>query len=130
MGDITDLFTDVAIGIGSAYLNRPPQQTMVGNFGPGMGYAPGGGFTLPTTPVFADEGVVGLPGGDFVRNPPTQCGGAAPVYKKVCGAYKWVFPKRRRRKQLLTNSDAAGLAKLKGLVGVGKTMDCWIATHS
>ena len=74
---------------------------------------------------------LGIPFVDVIPEPGQRaCGGASPVYKKVCGQYKWVYPKRRRRKQLLTNSDAAGLAKLKGLVGVGKTMDTWIATHS
>jgi len=59
-----------------------------------------------------------------------NCSTASPVWKKVCGTYKWVYPKRRRRKQLVTNGDAKGLAVLKGIVGVGKTMDTWIATHS
>jgi len=52
------------------------------------------------------------------------------VLKKVCGQWRWVKQKRRRRKQLVTNGDAKGLATLKGIVGVGKTMDTWIATHS
>lgn len=56
--------------------------------------------------------------------------GPSPVWKKVCGVYKWVYPKRRRRKALVTKQDAQGLATLKGIVGVGKTMDTWIATHS
>lgn len=127
MGDITDFFTDIAIGVGSAYINRPPQIPV--GLPAGMGYPPGGGFALPTTPVFQEEGILGIPGGDFVANPPKTCG-ATPVYKKVCGVYKWVIPKRKRRKQLLTNSDAAGLAKLKGIMGCGKSMEVWIATHS
>lgn len=57
-------------------------------------------------------------------------GGASPVYKKVCGEYKWVYPKKRRRKQLVTQSDIKGLAALKGVVGTGKIMEVWIATHS
>lgn len=63
--------------------------------------------------------------------PAGHCGGGpSPVYKKVCGEYRWVYPKRRRRKALVTSGDAKGLATLKGIVGVGKTMDTWIATHS
>lgn len=94
-----------------------------------------------TTPAFFPEvmqglelvddfGGIGIPGGDFVPNPPADCGRGSPVYKKVCGEYKWVYPKRKRRKALVTKSDAQGLATLKGIVGVGKTMDTWIATHS
>jgi len=127
MGILTDFLLPVATQFVSAKYGGALPGVSIADI---AGYSPGGGFTLPTTPVFQEEGILGIPGGDFIVNPPTQCGTASPVYKKVCGAYKWVFPKRRRRKQLLTNSDAAGLAKLKGLVGVGKTMDCWIATHS
>lgn len=59
-----------------------------------------------------------------------SCSGAAPVYKKVCGVYKWVYPKRRRRKSLVTKGDIKGLAALKGVLGNGKAMETWIATHS
>jgi len=52
------------------------------------------------------------------------------VYKKVCGQYKWVKVKRRRRKALATKSDLAGLASLKGILGTGKAFEVWIATHS
>lgn len=96
---------------------------------------------LSTTPAFFPEvagglqliddfGGLGIPGADLVPNPPAATCGGSPVYKKVCGEYKWVYPKRRRRKALVTKSDAQGLATLKGIVGVGKTMDTWIATHS
>lgn len=57
-------------------------------------------------------------------------GGASPVYKKVCGQYKWVTPKRRRRKRLATQSDLKDLAALKGILGNGKAFETWIATHS
>lgn len=81
---------------------------------------------------FQEEGPGGVPGGDFVANPPLSPTGHGPsaVYKKVCGRYKWVFPKRRRRKQLVTKSDASGLATLKGIVGNGVVMQTWIATHA
>jgi len=79
---------------------------------PGWGGASGGGGPPPAPPGNGGDGC-----------------GPSPVYKKVCGVYKWVYPKRRRRRQLITLSDAAGLAKLKGIVGQGKTMDVWIATH-
>lgn len=78
---------------------------------------------------FQEGGVFDLPGGDIVSNPPVTAHGPSAVYKKVCGRYKWVIPKRRRRKQLVTKSDAAGLAVLKGIVGNGVVMQTWIATH-
>jgi len=49
--------------------------------------------------------------------------GASPVYKKVCGAYKWVYPKRRRRRQLLTESDFNALLRIQNLkVNANMTM--------
>lgn len=117
MGLITDFFTPVA-------------QSLVANYA--MGKSPGSGMIGGPGPVMMgdpDPGG-GLPGIDIISEPTMQNCGPKPVYKYSCGGYRWVYPKRRRRKQLLTNSDAAGLAKLKGLVGVGKTMDTWIATHS
>ncbi len=67
------------------------------------------------------------PGAPPMQN--QQCG-PWPVQKRVCGVYKWVYPKRRRRKQLVTRSDIKGLAALKGVLGAGKAMETWIATHS
>jgi len=75
-------------------------------------------------------------GGSSLPVPYTGGGGgcapkcASPVYKKVCGAYKWVIPKRRRRKMLVTQGDLKGLAALKGVLGGGKAFETWIATHS
>lgn len=80
---------------------------------------------LPATVTAVPSGVVAPPG---VSAPTGGCG-AQPVYKKVCGVYKWVTPKRRRRKQLVTMGDAKGLATLKGILGNGKSMEVWIATH-
>ena len=37
--------------------------------------------------------------------------------------------RKRRRKQLVTKGDIKGLAALKGVVGTGKIMETWIATH-
>ncbi len=52
--------------------------------------------------------------------------GPSPVYKKVCGVYKWVYPKRRRRRQLLTESDYNGLLRIESLK-VNKNMTVAIA---
>lgn len=108
------------------------------------GWLPGGPvspFDPPTPGVPVAPGIVPpltavpVPGVTFpaplTGTVGTTCStGPKPVYKMVCGVYKWVYPKRRRRKALVTKQDAAGLAVLKGIVGVGKTMDTWIATHS
>ena len=37
--------------------------------------------------------------------------------------------RKRRRRQLVTKGDIKGLAALKGVVGTGKIMEAWIATH-
>lgn len=37
------------------------------------------------------------------------------VYKKVCGAYRWVHQKRRRRKKLLTDADFNALLRIQAL---------------
>lgn len=52
--------------------------------------------------------------------------GASPVYKKVCGVYKWVTPKRRRRRRLMTESDYNDLLRIEGLK-VNKNMTVAIA---
>lgn len=72
----------------------------------------------------------GLPGVEVIPEPDLSNCKGTPVFKKVCGQWKWVYQKRSRRKRLLTHSDAVDLAKLKGIVGQGKAMETWIATHS
>lgn len=62
----------------------------------------------PAQPQIA--GPVGMPAAQCT----TSCG-PSPVYKKVCGQYKWVMPKRKRRRQLLTNKDYNDLLKLQTL---------------
>lgn len=67
-------------------------------------------------------------------------GGAMPldVCKPSDVVYQWdecsqtYVPKKkrkRRRRQLVTKGDIKGLAALKGVVGTGKIMETWIATH-
>lgn len=60
---------------------------------------------------------------------PASCSPQQMVYKLVNGQWRWVKKPRRRRRRLLTKSDAADLAALKGIVGQGKIMETWIATH-
>lgn len=124
MADITDFF-GAAAQVLTAYAGAPRPQYVVEGKTPGAGVVGGPGM------VGSDRGII--EGAEMIYDcasgpPPPQCGGSA-VYKKVCGSYRWVYPKRRRRRQLLTKSDAAGLAQLKGIVGAGKVMESWIATH-
>lgn len=123
MADITDFFSG-ALQVAAAYAGAP-RPVYVGQGGSPQGYAPGGGFQMQPAGAFESAQM----GYDCASGPPPpQCGGSA-VYKKVCGEYRWVYPKRRRRKQLLTKSDAAGLAQLIGILGNGKGTQQWIATH-
>lgn len=68
--------------------------------------------SIPTTVTAPQQGVCST--------------GASPVYKKVCGVYKWVFPKRRRRRALLTESDYNALLRIEGLK-VNRNMSVAIA---
>lgn len=81
-----------------------------------------------TQPAFLPQ--VDVPFVDVIPQQPTaDCGGSL-VYKKVCGEYRWVKQKRRRRKRLASKGDLKDLAALKGILGQGKALDTWIATHS
>lgn len=97
-----------------------------------------GGQVNPTNITIAPQPVTLLNGGGNGVTPiataatpapmAAQHCGPSPVYKKVCGQYRWVWPKRRRRRQLLTGSDAAGLTQLVNILGNGKATQAWIAT--
>ena len=105
--------------------------TVFGGWLPGG--APVGGN--PTAPA-AGQVVATEDGGAVVVNAPTGAPpmptytGPKPVLKYHCGAYKWVFPKRRRRRRLASQSDIKDLSALKGVLGGGKAFELWIATHS
>ena len=103
--------------LGGAYINArwgQPQTTVVSNPIPQV------------TPV----DTFGVPFVDVIPEAPTDSCGGRMVYKKVCGQYKWVRQKNRRRKRLATRSDLKDLAALKGILGQGKAFEVWIATHS
>jgi hypothetical protein len=84
---------------------------------------------------FGDDQAPGLPapingngGGQMA------CGETNPanvVYKWDCATQQYTPRKkyRRRRKRLASKSDIKDLASLKGIVGQGKVMETWIATH-
>ncbi len=85
-------------------------------------------ITQQPPPVIGQGPVVAPPPMAVSGDPCNQ--GPSPVYKKVCGQYKWIYPKRRRRRALATKSDIKALASIKGVLGGGKAMETWIATHS
>ena len=59
---------------------------------------------------------------------PDGCGGTL-VYKKVCGEWRWVRQRRRRRKRVATERDVKDVAAIKGVLGSGKALELWLATH-
>jgi len=94
---------------------------------------PGGGAPPPVVlpPPGGPVGPPLPPGGGYNMG---ACGPEDPmkgmVWKKVCGQYRWVKQKRRRRKALATKGDISQLSALKGVLGTGKAFEVWIATHS
>jgi len=77
----------------TSYASYPPQQV-----GPGIQQMVDNPFGIPGVEVIGEANLdKGL------------------VYKKVCGQYKWVKQKHRRRRKLLTDSDYNGLLKLQTL---------------
>lgn len=55
---------------------------------------------------------LGVPGYEVISEDKLDQGW---VYKKVCGVYKWVKPKRRRRRKLLTDADFNALLRIQAL---------------
>jgi len=51
------------------------------------------------------------------------------VMKFICGQWKWVKKRKRRSKRLATASDIKDLSALQGVLGSGKNLTTWIATH-
>ena len=124
-------------------LNPPVMGGGVGPYiGPGVGTQPVG---FPSVVGGAVLGEVAETVYDWWNNgdapaglPATVNGGAACATKPSDIVYKWsekdqryVARKKykRRRQRLATKSDIKDLASLKGIVGQGKVMETWIATH-
>jgi len=97
-----------------------PQQIVDTGVGPPAVIAPpagGGGGGGPVYPVVGQ-------GGACERDPRNDY-----VMKFSCGQWKWVKKRRRRSKRLATSSDIKDLSSLKGVLGDGKNLSTWIATH-
>lgn len=109
----------LAMGLGTAYFNSRAPQINVAS-----GYPPGGGFQMPAA---------GIPFYDVIP----EAGGTAGCGPKQlwdpaanCGTGKWVTKRRRRHRNLATRGDIRDLSALKGVLGQGKLLETWIATHS
>lgn len=75
---------------------------------------PQGFPSLQTVGAAPDQSVVpfGVPGVEIISEAKLDQG---LVYKKVCGQYRWVKQKHRRRKKLLTDSDFNALLRIQAL---------------
>lgn len=96
--------------LGSAALNWAGKPPVVANpqvvvAGPTVASGGGiGGGGIPNLPV-------SMEGGSCEPEDPMQ----GYVMKKVCGQWRWIKPKRRRRRALLTETDYNSLLKLQTL---------------
>lgn len=124
---IEDVYTTVDAAVGGVLPGGAPLGIPTGWGGPGLGaQAP-----IPAPPVVINAGggavapTVFNGGGNGCDDPMRGM-----VYKKVCGQFKWVKQKRRRRKRLASQSDIKDLSALIGLLGNGKVLQTWIATNS
>ncbi len=102
-----------------------------------------GGYVAPSTGATSFGPGTALPGGNVVVAPTAggmpagmpavpapQYTGPKPVLKFHCGQWKWIYPQKRRRKRLATQSDIKDLSSLKGVLGKSEAFKLWIATHS
>lgn len=78
---------------------------------PVMSSPPAGADTFGVDPGWVQP-TLGVPGVEIIGEANLEKG---MVYKKVCGQYKWVKQKHRRRRKLLTDADYNALLKLQTL---------------
>lgn len=126
MPSVTDFLRDIIPGSGDIF-----------NTGAGLidYFSAPGQVAPPAVMAPAAPTVVQGGGGGIV--PPVDMGGGACdsdprnnyVLKFSCGQWKWVKKQKRRRKRLATSSDIKDLSSLKGVLGGGKILETWIATH-
>jgi len=117
--------------LGAAYINAKYAPT-----GGGMSY-PGGLGALsaqgvPDAPSSSlpSQTNVGIPFVDVISEPPDDCARYLWDPRANCGAGKWIRKRRRRHRNLATRGDIKDLSALKGVLGQGKLLEVWIATHS
>lgn len=83
-----------------------------------------GGTIAGSVPVPQGNVMPAMGGGGCERDPRNDY-----VLKFICSQWKWVKKRRRRSKRLATSSDIKDLSSLKGVLGDGKNLSTWIATH-
>jgi len=98
------------------------------------GRLPGGAPSPGPAPVMYNPPMV-TPSPTVTPQPGTPAAVVNPAIKQYCykfvdGQWKLVKMRRSRRKQLATKGDLQDLAALKGILGLGKAFEVWIATHS
>lgn len=103
LGTGLDLFERYQGLKGPTRVSAPAPVTQWG----GAGY----GAEMINSPTLIDS-PFGIPGVEVIGEENLDKG---MVYKKVCGQYKWVKQKHRRRRKLLTDADYNGLLKLQTL---------------
>lgn len=107
----------------------PYRGSRIGRFTPGgiVGGVVGGALG-----DLAEQGLNLLSGREDFGGPMDNCAKPSDYvgqWDETSGTYVLKKKRKRRRKQLITQSDIKGLAALKGVVGTGKIMETWIATH-
>ncbi len=83
-----------------------------------------GGTIAGSVPTVQQPSMPAMGGGGCERDPRNDY-----VMKFICGNWKWVKKRRRRSKRLASASDIKDLSALQGVLGNGKNLTTWIATH-
>lgn len=115
MSDLGNLAVDLLRTAGTAYINRElaPQP---------VGYAPP---VITAGAALTDQ--IGIPFVDVIPNQPSDCGDY--VYKKVCGEYKWVKKRRRRRRPIATNAEIGQVQAISSVLK-GDNLKVWLAKRA
>lgn len=87
----------------------PVQPTNVGWIPKPAGFP---SMTVGAGPPDQSSSTIGIPGVEVISEEKLDQG---LVYKKVCGQYRWVRQKHRRRKRLLTDADFNALLRIQAL---------------
>ncbi len=116
LGNLGGAYINARWGGNSQPASFPPLNSIIGI--PDSGPAP----------IPPQQNTLGLPGIDIVPDSP----GRGWLYDPSanCGAGKWIRKRRRRHRNLATRGDIKDLSALKGVIGNGKLLEAWIATHS
>lgn len=102
-----------------------------GQMSRGLRISPGGIIGGAVGGELIERGYNFLFGEDEMMLPEGVCKPSDIVWAWDEKTMSYVAKKKRkaRRRQLVTKGDIKGLAALKGVVGTGKIMETWIATH-